>query len=148
MTGVNPSYNIPNVPYGAGGLGPLVANPAAFVAPRGLTFGNAGRNSLRNPGFNNWNMALFKHFPVKERAAFEFRAEAYNIFNHTEWGPVGGDAGSAAYNGFSSSTNAANCFAGPNNSAGDPSCLGNSTFLYIGIAHPARILQLGAKFIF
>ncbi len=148
VAGINPYYNIPNVPYGAGGLGPLVANPGAFVAPQGLTFGNAGRNSLRNPGFNNWNMALFKHFQVKENAAFEFRAEAYNIFNHTEWGPVGGDAGSAAYNGFSSSTNSANCFAGPNNSAGDPSCLGNSTFLYIGIAHPARILQLGAKFIF
>src|SRR5271166_5375115 len=148
VAGPSPSYNIPNVPYGAGGLGPLVANPGAFVAPRGLTFGNAGRNSLRNSGFNNWNMALFKHFKVTERAAFEFRAEAYNIFNHTEWGPVGGDAGSAAYNGFSSNTNSANCFAGPNNSAGDPSCLGNSTFLYIGIAHPARILQLGAKFIF
>jgi hypothetical protein len=144
----NPTSGIPNVPYGAGGLGPLVANPAAFVAPRGLTFGNAGRNSLRNPGFQNWNMALFKHFPVKERAAFEFRAEAFNVFNHTEWGPVGGDAGSAAYNGFSSATNSANCFGGPNNSAGDPSCLGSSTFLYIGIAHPPRILQLGAKFIF
>jgi hypothetical protein len=148
VTGVNPYYNIPHVPFGAGGLGPLIANPAAFVAPQGLTFGNAGRNSLRNPGFNNWNMALFKHFAVKESAAFEFRAEAFNIFNHTEWGPVGGDAGSAAYNGFSSNTNAANCFGGPSNSAGDPSCLGNSTFLYIGIAHPARILQLGAKFIF
>ncbi len=148
VTGVSPYSNIPNVPYGAGGLGPLVANPAAFVAPRGLTFGNAGRNSLRNPGFNNWNMALFKHFQVNERTAFEFRAEAYNIFNHTEWGPVGGDAGSAAYNGFSSDTNSANCFAGAKNSAGDPSCLGNSSFLYIGIAHPARILQLGAKFIF
>jgi len=93
-------------------------------------------------------MALFKHFPIKERAAFEFRAEAFNIFNHTEWGPVGGDAGSAAYNGFSSNTNAANCFGGANNSAGDVSCLGNSSFLYIGIAHPARILQLGAKLIF
>ncbi len=148
LTGVSPYQDIPNVPYGAGGLGPLVANPAAFAAPRGLTFGDAGRNSLRNPGFSNWNMALFKHFPVKEKAAFEFRAEAFNVFNHTEWGPVGGDAGSAAYNGFSSATNAANCFGGANNSAGDPTCLGASTFLYIGIAHPARILQLGAKFIF
>jgi hypothetical protein len=144
----DPTANIPNVPNVAGGFGPLVANPGAFVAPRGLTFGSAGRNSLRNPHFTNWNMALFKRFQVAEWGAFEFRAEAFNIFNHTEWGPVGGDAGSAAYNGFSSNTNAANCFAGPNNSAGDPSCLGNSTFLYIGIAHPARILQLGAKFIF
>jgi hypothetical protein len=145
----NPTSNIPNVPNAAGGYGPLVANPSAFVAPRGLTFGNAGRNSLRNPSYFNWNMALFKRFQVAEWGAFEFRAEAFNIFNHTEWGPLGGDAGSAAYNGFSSGTNSANCFgAVPPYSAGDPSCLGSSTFLYIGIAHPARILQLGAKFIF
>ena len=144
----NPNTGIPNVSYGGGGYGPLVANPGAFAAPRGLTFGDAGRNSLRNPGFSNWNMALFKNFRLAEKASFQFRAEAFNIFNQTEWGPVGGDAGSAAYNGFSSYTNSANCFAGPRNSAGDPSCLGNSSFLYIGVAHPARILQLGAKIIF
>ena len=61
-------------------------NPNAFVAPTGLTFGNVGRNFLRNPSRTNFDMALFKHFAIKESMAFEFRAEAFNVFNHTEWG--------------------------------------------------------------
>ena len=59
--------------------------PGAFALPTGLTFGNAGRNFLRNPGRVNFDMALFKHFAIKESMAFEFRAEAFNVFNHTEW---------------------------------------------------------------
>jgi Carboxypeptidase regulatory-like domain/TonB-dependent Receptor Plug Domain len=70
-------------------------NPAAFGIPRGLTFGNVGRNFLRNPNRTNFDMALFKHFAIKEKAAFEFRLEAFNVFNHTEWsgpsGSLGGD---------------------------------------------------------
>jgi hypothetical protein len=143
----DPQTGIPNVPLA--GFGPLNSNPSAFAAPQGLTFGNAGRNSLRNPGYWNFNMALYKNFAVKERMYFEFRAEAFNAFNHTEWGPIGGaGGGTAAANGFSSATNSMGCYGGPNNSAGDPSCLGSSSFLYIGVAHPARILQLGLKFFF
>jgi len=94
-------------------------------------------------------MALFKHFAVTESKAFEFRAEAFNIFNHTEFAPIAGDGGSATYNGGpSSSTNMAACYGGVNNSAGDPSCLSTSNFLHLGAAHLPRILQLGAKFIF
>jgi len=92
-------------------------NPAAFTAPTGLTFGNIGRNYLRNPHRLNFDMALFKHFAIHESMAFEFRAEAFNIFNHTEWnGPDG--------------------------------TLGDSAFMEISSAHLARVLQLGAKFIF
>jgi hypothetical protein len=40
------------------------------------------------------------------------------------------------------------CYGGPNNSAGDSSCLGSANFLYIGVTHPARILQLGLKLYF
>jgi hypothetical protein len=65
-------------------LGRLFYNAAAYAAPQGLTFGDSGRNSLRNPDYTNFNMALFKHFAIRERAAVEFRAEAFNIFNHTE----------------------------------------------------------------
>ena len=130
------------------GYASLLYNPAVFVAPRGLTFGDSGRNFLRNPGRTNFDMALFKHFAIKESKAFEFRAEAFNIFNHTEFSPIAGDAGSAANNGVSSGTNAMACYAGPDNSAGDPSCLSSNPFLHLGAAHPARILQLGAKLIF
>jgi hypothetical protein len=142
----DPSSNIPNVPLA--GFGQLLYNPGAFVQPTALTFGNAGRNSLRNPTYTNWNMSLFKNMKLTERFTLQFRAEAFNVFNHTEWGPLGGNGGSAAYNGFSSNTYQAGCYGGPNNSAGDPSCLGSSNFLYIGITHPARILQLGLKLAF
>jgi hypothetical protein len=146
----NPKSNIPPASRDTiAGYAGLLYNPAVFVAPRGLTFGDSGRNFLRNPGRTNFDMAMFKHFALKESKAFEFRAEAFNVFNHTEFAPIAGDAGSATYNGGPASlTNMASCYAGPNNSAGDPSCLSTSNFLHIGAAHPARILQLGAKFIF
>jgi hypothetical protein len=124
-------------------------NPGVFVAPRGLTFGDAGRNILRNPSRTNFDMAIFKHFAIKEHLALEFRAEAFNIFNHTQWLPIAGDSGSGAGNN-SSSTNSFSCYAGASNSAGDPSCAGpgGSNLLQIGGAHNARILQLGAKVLF
>src|SRR5581483_3307651 len=94
----NPTANIPNAPQPQ--LGPLVANPNCYVQPTALTFGDSGRNSLRNPGYTNFNMSLFKNFKFNDRFAMQFRAEAFNVFNHTEWAPIGGDAGSANYNGF------------------------------------------------
>ncbi|HEY1272971.1 MAG TPA: carboxypeptidase regulatory-like domain-containing protein, partial [Terriglobales bacterium] len=107
-----------NVPASAPDTSPLIYNPAAFAAPQGLTFGNSGRNRLRNPRTTNFDMALFKHFKITESAAFEFRAEAFNIFNHTQWNGMGGDL----------------------SSPGD--------FLRPSGAHRARTMQFGAKFIF
>jgi hypothetical protein len=111
--------------------GRLFYNPAAYAPPTGLTFGDSGRNSLRNPDFINFDMALFKHFILKESTAFEFRAEAFNVFNHTEWLPIGGQAGS---------------FAGNNNTGNNTQ--GSTNFLYSGGVHQARILQLALKFLF
>jgi hypothetical protein len=134
---------------GAGnGFGPLLFNPAAFAAPVGLTFGDSGKNALHNPRQTNFDMALFKSIPVRESMHFEFRAEAFNVFNHTEFGYIGGDTGSAANNSaITSFTNSAGCYGGANLSAGDQSCQGNG-FLRPAGAHNARILQLGLKFIF
>jgi len=71
--------------------GPLMYNPNAFAAPQGLTFGTAPRNYLIGPRRINFDMALYKHFVVGEQKSFEFRAEAFNVFNHTEFGsPDGG----------------------------------------------------------
>ena len=128
----DPFKNIP--PFDpASGFGPFVANPNAFAAPRGLTLGNAGRNNLFNPSHTNFDMALFKHFAIKESIALEFRAEAFNVFNHTSFGPVGGDGGGANYNGFGSGTN---------------TFVPDSNFLQTGVAYNPRILQLGMKFLF
>ncbi len=35
---------------------------------------------IYNPGFNNWNIGLFKKFAITERIGFQFRAEAFNAF--------------------------------------------------------------------
>jgi len=112
--------------------GPLIFNPAAFAAPRGLTFGNSGRNSLRNPQRTNFDLALFKRFVVSEAKWFEFRGEAFNVFNHTQWAGI--NSGMA-------------CYGGPANSAGTADCLATSNFLHPNSAHRSRILQLGLKLI-
>jgi hypothetical protein len=56
---------------------------AAFSAPTGLQAGS--RNNLRGPRYSNVDLSLNKHFPIYERLAIEFRAEAYNVFNHTNF---------------------------------------------------------------
>jgi len=63
-------------------------NTAVFALPKVGTFGNAARTLIRGPGINNWDIALFKDFPVTERAKFQFRLEAYNTFNHTQFSGV------------------------------------------------------------
>ena len=74
--------------------GPLLFNPAAFADPTGLTLGNAGRNILNNPSRTNWDMGLFKRFSLgkSEVRSFEFRAEGFNVFNHTQWNGVNSGA--------------------------------------------------------
>ncbi len=137
---------------GSNGFGPLLVNPAAFAAPQGLTFGNTPRNDARNPHQINFDMALYKHFAVTESTSFEFRAEAFNVFNHTEWGYIAGGAGSAGGNGsYTGGSSSIGCY-GTSGNAGDPSCVndpGNpNNFLRPGASHNARIMQLALKFIF
>ncbi len=128
-------YSGASIKNTAGAPGPVLYNPAAFAEPTGLTFGDSGRNLLRNPARTNVDMGLFKHFALgkSETRSFEFRAEGFNVFNHTQW------------NGVNAS---ASCYGGTNNSAGDANCLTTSSFLHPSAAHNPRILQLGAKFIF
>ncbi len=123
----------PPTKFVEGIAGPLLFNPAAFAAPRGLTFGNSGRNLLRNPRRTNFDMALFKNVAISNDKAFEFRAEAFNVFNHTQWAGI---------------NSGMTCYGGPSNSAADPTCLVSSNFLHPYSAHRARILQLGLKFTF
>ena len=57
-------------------------DPRAFVIPLAGTFGNIGRGTFRGPGLTNFDMSLFKKFSVDEKRSLQFRAEAFNIFNH------------------------------------------------------------------
>jgi hypothetical protein len=69
-------------------------NPAAFQAAPAYTFGNAPRTiGCLSPGYENWDISVFKSFPIRERVSFQFRAEALNAFNtpqfrspNTAWG--------------------------------------------------------------
>jgi outer membrane receptor protein involved in Fe transport len=55
-------------------------NTAAFQFAD-LKFGNVGRNTLRQPAMKTWDVGIFKEFPVKETHRFQFRFEAFNLFN-------------------------------------------------------------------
>lgn len=64
-------------------------NRAAFARPKDGAFGNMGRNTLRGPGVNKWDIALFKNFQWSEDVKIQFRAEAFNAFNHPNFTNVG-----------------------------------------------------------
>jgi len=69
-----------------------------FTQPTAGTFNTAQniRDLIFQPGFQNWNMGLFKTFKLNERTGFQFRAEAYNVFNHPNWG--GSSGGGVQFN--------------------------------------------------
>jgi hypothetical protein len=48
---------------------------------------------IYQPGFSNWNMGLFKAFPITETVGFQFRAEACNVWNHPNWWGANGCSG-------------------------------------------------------
>jgi len=56
-----------------------------FALPARGTIGNAANTLIRGPGINNWDLSLFKTFPVREAMRFQFRCELYNAFNHTQF---------------------------------------------------------------
>ena len=58
---------------------------AAWDGGPNLGFGNAGRDIVAGPGRTNFGMNLYKAFHVTESARFEFRAESFNTFNHTQF---------------------------------------------------------------
>ena len=59
-------------------------NPDAFAVPVN-SFGNYKRNTLRAPGYWNVDLGVQRNFPVGDRS-LQFRIEAFNVFNHINWG--------------------------------------------------------------
>jgi hypothetical protein len=61
-------------------------NPAAFSLPAVGTWGNAGRNLITGPPLWQDDSAVEKNFHITERNSMIFRAEAFNIFNRSQYG--------------------------------------------------------------
>ena len=83
----NPAFTGPLYAHGATAL--RVAqyfNPAAFSAPAYGTVGNLSRDSLTGPGYNDLDLSLAKTTQVAERVRAQFRAEFFNVLNHTNLG--------------------------------------------------------------
>lgn len=87
-----------------GGTGGALTNPyfrrvgtAASWAAGAGRYGNFGRNVLSGPGLNNWDLAAFKRIKIHESHEVEFRAEAFNAFNHTQFSPPQGSIGSSTF---------------------------------------------------
>jgi hypothetical protein len=58
-------------------------NLAAFTPNAPGTFGNLGHNALQGPHTVNVDVALSRLFPINERFKIQARADAFNVFNHT-----------------------------------------------------------------
>ena len=104
-------------------------NTSVVRAPSAATFGigNAPKDVFRGPGTNNWDISLFKNFTLgkNEVRRLQFRAEAYNAFNHTQFSGV--DT-AARFDATGAQT--------------------NTDFGAYNAASPSRRLQLGLKFYF
>jgi hypothetical protein len=66
-------------------------DPGLVARPARGEFGSSGKTVFRNPGIHNWDMTLFKNIPISRREngpKLQFRWEAYNVFNHTQYAGV------------------------------------------------------------
>ena len=80
-----------STPHTFGTTGQWVCCASDFTVPAPGTFVTQRvRNVLYQPGFQNWNMGLFKKIPFNERVNLQFRAEAFNVWNHPNWGGTSG----------------------------------------------------------
>jgi outer membrane receptor protein involved in Fe transport len=104
-------------------------NPAAFANPATGTFGNTRRNSLIGPGYSNVDLSLGKEFSIVEKLKLEVRADAYNAFNHVNYGNPDANVGYGSGGALSDGT--AGTITGP-----------------AGFNSNMRIMQLGARLIF
>ncbi|HYE74733.1 MAG TPA: hypothetical protein VEF04_15445, partial [Blastocatellia bacterium] len=111
-------------------LNPKAARVPSLTSPdeRSQPFGNAGRNIIRSPNFFQADLGLHKSFPLwKESTRLEFRMEAFNLFNRTNF--------------LAPNTNASNIsFDSSGNYTGN--------FGKITSAFPARQIQFALKLLF
>jgi hypothetical protein len=81
--------------------GPNGANtfflPSAFAAQPLGTFGNASRRFFHGPGIFNTDLGIFKSTSITERTEVQFRAEFFNVFNHTQFNNPSGNFASGNF---------------------------------------------------
>jgi hypothetical protein len=86
------------------------ANPNALSAPANFTFGTAPRTigTALQPGARNFDMSIFKEFPlskIREGMHGEFRAEAFNAFNHPQFQGPDATVGASDFGMITSTVN-------------------------------------------
>jgi hypothetical protein len=82
-------------------------NPAAFTRPADGTWGTSGRDAFRLPHITNLDASLMKNFNFSERVKLTFRAECFNLLNHTQvWGVNTGFSGDNPGSGLSTTDGA------------------------------------------
>jgi Carboxypeptidase regulatory-like domain len=84
---LNPNFH--SALYNKGTTAQRVAgffNPNAFSAPAYGTVGNLGRDTLTGPGYADWDLSLLKSTAITESTRLQFRAEFFNVLNHTNLG--------------------------------------------------------------
>lgn len=98
---------------------------SVFTQPALFNWGTGGKSAVVGPGRNNWNLTLSKDFHFNENTGFQFKAESFNTWNHTQYTTVN----TSVLNSVSGTSY--NSGAGQITNAADP-----------------RIFQLGAKIYF
>jgi Carboxypeptidase regulatory-like domain/TonB dependent receptor len=136
--------NVVGNPNGHPCVAGTLFNTCAFATNTVIgSFGDAGRNIIQGPGTQNWDISLFKLFPIKEQMHIEFRAEFFNAFNH--YGPQFDNPGSfntniATQHGLDETAAQSGCSNGNQNS--------NCAFGFAQAAHDPRFIQFALKFYF
>ena len=82
---------------------------AAFSMPPFGTFGNAGRNILDGPGYQNVNLGILKHVSVSESADLQLRFESFNLFNRSNFNLPDAFLGSPTFGQIVSARNPRQC---------------------------------------
>ena len=109
-------------------------NPSCFTLPPAGTLGDLGKNTVTAPGYVSTDFSLSKDTKIFERLNTQFRAEIFNIFNHTNFGIPGLNAFTAV-GGLTGSP------------AGIPGNLSNAGQI-TSIVGTSRQIQLALKFLF
>ena len=100
----------PNGPGGTTGVQQLVAigcyavGGSAIIPPAQGTYGTMSPNELRGHPFHLLNLSVAKEWKIKERLTTQFRVEAFNVLNQTQYGTVGVNLGAPRSFGLSQST--------------------------------------------